>query len=89
MHDLIVLLLRYARGAWRYRWWMLGVAWTVSLVGWTIVARLPDQFQASARVYVDTSSVLQPYLRGLAMNTDNTAQKISLMTRTLLSRPNL
>jgi len=81
--------MRYARGTWRYRWWMLGVAWAVCLVGWTIVARMPDQYQASARVYVDTSSVLAPYLKGLALNTSNTNRKIFLMTRTLLSRPNL
>lgn len=89
MHEVVVQLMRYARGTWRYRWWMLGVAWAVCLVGWTIVARLPDQFSASARVYVDTSSVLRPYLSGLALNTDDTERKIFLMTRTLLSRPNL
>lgn len=89
MHEVVVQLMRYARGTWRYRWWMLGVAWAVCLVGWTIVARMPDQYQASARVSVDTSSVLAPYLKGLALNTSNTDRKIFLMTRTLLSRPNL
>lgn len=89
MHEIVVLLLRYARGTWRFRWWMLGIAWAVSLVGWSIVARMPDQFEASARVYVDTSSVLRPLLQGLAINTSDTDQKIFLMTRTLLSRPNL
>ena len=89
MHDVVVLLLRYARGTWRFRWWMLGVAWAISVVGWSIVAKMPDQYEASARVYVDTSSVLQPLLRGIAINTGDTQQKIFLMTRTLLSRPNL
>jgi len=89
MHEVIVLLMRYVRGTWRYRWWLLGLAWAICLVGWTIVARLPDQYQASARVFVDTSSVLRPYLAGLAINTGNTERKIFLMTKTLLSRPNL
>jgi len=89
MHELVVQLMRYARGTWRYRWWMLSVTWVICLVGWVIVARLPDQYQASARVYVDTSSVLRPYLDGLALQTSNTNRKIFLMTRTLLSRPNL
>lgn len=89
MHDVVVLLLRYARGTWRFRWWMLGIAWAFSVVGWSIVAKLPDQFEASARVYVDTTSVLQPLLKGIAINTGDTQQKIFLMTRTLLSRPNL
>ncbi|MFM1891764.1 MAG: hypothetical protein RLZ44_841, partial [Pseudomonadota bacterium] len=89
MHEVLVLLLRHARGVWRYRWWMLGIAWVVCLVGWTVVARMPDQYQATARVYVDTSSVLQPFLQGLAIRTTDTDRKISLMTRTLLSQPNL
>lgn len=89
MHDLVVLFLRYARGTWRFRWWMLGIAWSISVVGWSVVAKMPDRFSASARVYVDTTSVLQPLLRGIAINTGDTQQKIFLMTRTLLSRPNL
>jgi polysaccharide chain length determinant protein (PEP-CTERM system associated) len=89
MRDVVMLLLRYARGTWRFRWWMLGIAWIVCVVGWSIVAKLPDKYEASARVYVDTSSVLRPLLRGLAINTGDTQQKIFLMTRTLLSRPNL
>ena len=89
MHDIVVLLLRYARGTWRFRWWMLGMAWLVSLVGWSIVSKLPDVYKASARVYVDTSSVLRPLLKGIAINTGDTNQKIFLMTRTLLSQPNL
>ena len=89
MYDVVQLLLRYVRGIWQYRWWMLGVAWTIALIGWILVARMPDQFQASARVYVDTSSVLQPYLQGLAIRQSDTQRKIFLMTRTLLSRPNL
>jgi polysaccharide chain length determinant protein (PEP-CTERM system associated) len=68
---------------------MLGIAWVISVVGWSIVAKLPDKFEASARVYVDTSSVLRPLLQGIAINTGDSGQKIFLMTRTLLSRPNL
>jgi len=89
MHDVMVQLMRYARGVWQYRWWMLGIAWVVCLVGWIIVARLPDQYAASARVYVDTQSVLRPFLRGLAIETADTQRNVLLMTRTLLSQPNL
>ena len=89
MHEIVTLILRYVRGTWRFRWWMLGIAWSVSIIGWSIVAKLPDQYMASARVYVDTTSVLRPLLQGIAINTGDTNQKIFLMTRTLLSRPNL
>jgi polysaccharide chain length determinant protein (PEP-CTERM system associated) len=89
MHELVVQLLRYARETWRFRWWMLGIAWAVCVIGWAVVARLPDQYDASARVYVDTQSVLAPMLKGLALQTDNAARRVLLMTRTLLSQPNL
>ena len=88
MHDLIVLLLSYARGIWRYRWWILGTAWFVSVIGWTVVMKLPDQYEASARVYVDTESLLKPLLRGMAVE-GNERQRLLLMTKTLLSRPNM
>jgi polysaccharide chain length determinant protein (PEP-CTERM system associated) len=89
MHELVVQLLRYARETWRFRWWMLGIAWAVCLIGWAVVARLPDQYEASARVFVDTQSVLAPMLRGLAIQTDTAERRVLLMTRTLLSQPNM
>lgn len=89
MHDIVVLIMRYARETWRFRWWMLGISWTICVIGWSVVAKLPDQYEASARVYVDTSSVLRPLLRGIAINTGDSQRTIFLMTRTLLSRPNI
>jgi polysaccharide chain length determinant protein (PEP-CTERM system associated) len=89
MHELVAQLLRYARETWRFRWWMLGISWAVCVIGWAVVARLPDQFEASARVYVDTDSVLAPLLRGLALQTDSAERRVLLMTRTLLSQPNM
>ena len=89
MHEVLELLLRYARETWRFRWWLLGIAWVVCLVGWAVVARLPDKYEASARVYVDTQSVLAPLLSGLAIQTGSPERKILLMTRTFLSQPNM
>ncbi len=88
LHDLLVNLLSYIRGIWRFRWWILGIAWAVSVAGWIVVAQLPDQYKASARVYVDTQSLLKPLLRGLAAS-GNERQRLLLVTKTLLSRPNL
>ena len=88
MHEFYELLVTYARGIWRHRWYMILLAWVVSIVGWGIIYQLPDQYEAEARVNVNTQSMLQPLLRGLTVNT-NTQQRIQLVTRTLLSRPNL
>ncbi|MCP5195985.1 MAG: chain length-determining protein [Gammaproteobacteria bacterium] len=88
MNEIIGQLLDYLRGIWRNRWYALGCAWIICLIGWVVIYRMPDQYQASARVFVDTQSVLRPLLQGLAVSVNPEAQ-IGLMTRTLLSRPNL
>ncbi len=88
MHDLIRQLVVYVRGVLRYRWWLLSIAWVVCIIGWLVVANLPDQYQASAKVFVDANSLLKPLLRGLAVQT-NEQHRIRLMSKTLLSRPNL
>jgi len=88
MYEIIEQLLDYLRGIWRHRWYVLGCAWLVCLIGWAVVYQLPDQYKASARIFVDTQSVLRPLMRGLAIDADPGAQ-IGLVSRTLLSRPNL
>nr|MDQ2695567.1 Wzz/FepE/Etk N-terminal domain-containing protein [Pseudomonadota bacterium] len=88
MHDIIDQFFSYLRGVWRHRWYALLVAWLVCLGGWALVYKLPDQYQASAQVYVDTQTMLRPLLKGLAVDINPDSQ-IVLMTQTLLSRPNL
>jgi len=88
MQELVELVLSYAQSIWRYRWIALITAWLVAVAGWVGVANLPDKYEANARIFVDTNSVLKPLLRGLAIQPDF-AQRISMMTRMLLTRPNL
>lgn len=88
MRELYEQILTYIKGIWRYRWFMMLAAWLLSIVGWGVVYQLPDQYEAEARVHVDTQSMLEPLLRGLTIGT-NSSQQVQLVTRTLLSRPNL
>ena len=88
MHEILAQISGYARGMWRYRWLAVALAWAVAISGWIYVARMPDEYTASARVFVDTSSVLRPLLQGLTVQPD-LVQRVSLMSRMLLSRPNL
>ena len=67
MRELYEQLLIYVKGIWRYRWFMMLVAWLVSIVGWGVVYQLPDMYKAQARVNVDTQSMLGPMLRGLTI----------------------
>ena len=88
MDELIKQLLSFARGMWRFRWPGVLVAWLVALVGVAAVFRIPDQYEASARIYVDTQSILKPLMAGLTVQ-PNISQQINMLSRTLLSRPNL
>lgn len=88
MDQVIQQLLGYAKATWQRRWWGIGIAWLVCIVGWTWVMFLPDRYEASARVYVDTQTLLKPLLSGLTAE-PNVEQQIKLMTRQLVSRPTL
>ena len=88
MEELLTQLKSLIRGGWKYRWYALAIAWVFSLVGFVVVYKLPDNFQASARVFVDTQSMLKPLLAGMT-NVPNVEQQVSIMSRTLLSKPNV
>ncbi|MBK5940393.1 chain length-determining protein [Halochromatium roseum] len=88
MHDLLAEIFQYLRGVLRYRWVALGLAWVIAIAGWVYVSAIPNEYRASARLFVDTQSVLRPLLRGLTIQPDF-AERVSLMSKMLLSRPNL
>ena len=88
MNDLYRQLLFYVTFCWRRRWLALATAWLVCVLGWAIVTFLPDQYVASGKIYIETQSVLQPLLRGLAIESDIGAQ-VAVMQQTLLTRANL
>jgi len=88
MNELLQQALAYLRGMWHRRWIGLAAAWLAAIVGVAVVYRTPERYEASARVYVDTESLLRPMLAGLVIQ-PNMDQQVALMSRTLLSRPNV
>lgn len=88
IHVLVVLAQQYLKAAWRRRWLGVAVAWLVCAVGWVGVYLIPNQFESSARLYVDGDLVLTPLLHGLTIDTGPVSQ-LDMLQRTLLSRPNL
>ena len=88
MPDILEQLQIFLRGLQRHRWVVLGLAWPICVFGWVFVFNLPDEYESSARVQVDAQSMLRPALQGIAFDVDAGA-RISLVTRTLLSRPNV
>ena len=88
MDSLRILVQQYLRAAWRRRWMGVIVAWLVCGVGWVGVYLIPNQFESSARLFVDADAILTPLLRGLAAETAPTTE-LEILQRTLLSRPNM
>ena len=88
MQEVITQVQAAARGMWKYRWLGVLVAWVVALIGTIVVFRIPDQYEATARIHVDTMSILKPLMAGLAVQPD-VDQQIAMLSRTLISRPNV
>lgn len=77
------------RMAWLYRWLALTASTVLCLGGWAYVLTLPDQFQVSAKLFIDTQSILKPLLSGMVIGETGYGDTVSLMRRTLLTRPTL
>lgn len=88
MYEITQEVISHLRSMWRFRWHAMFLAWIVAIVGWIGVYAMPDKYTVNSRVHVDTESVLRPLLRGLAIE-PNINQRLSILTRTLLSRPNM
>ena len=91
MQDLqqtLIQLLDLVKGIWIKKRYVIIASWLICPIGFFIVATLPDQYNSDAKVYVDTRSVLQPLLRGLAIQS-NPDEEVRMMARTLLSRTNV
>ncbi len=74
--------------AWQYRWIGVSVAWVLAVVSVILVSFLNDTYQATARIHVDTQTVLKPLMKELAAQPD-IDQQVRMLARTLISRPTI
>lgn len=88
MQAVIEELLDHVRGAWRFRWIALAVSWSLCLLAWLVILLIPDTYQASARVFVDTKTALSQVTRGISVETDFDTQ-IQRVRQALLGGPQL
>ena len=88
MEELLAQVSSVARGMWKFRWTGLVVAWVVGALGAVVAIKLPDRYEAMARIFVDTQSILKPLMSGLAVQ-PNVDQQVTMLSRTLISRPNI
>ena len=88
MDEILRQVKAVMRSMWRHRHLAMIVTWIAGAIGAGFVMSVPDKYEASARIYVDTQSILQPLMAGLAVQ-PNVEQQVMMLSRTLLSRPNL
>ncbi|HVO22997.1 MAG TPA: XrtA system polysaccharide chain length determinant [Candidatus Margulisiibacteriota bacterium] len=81
-------LLEQLRGLWRFRWTGMATAWAVLVLGLIVITVLPDRYEASATVFVDTQTALSAATRNLAVD-ENTDAQIQLVREALLGGPQL
>ena len=88
MEEILRQALTILRATWKHRRLGMFVAWVIGAIAAGVILRIPNQFEASARIYVDTQSILRPLMSGLAVQ-PNIEQQIMMLSRTLISRPNI
>jgi polysaccharide chain length determinant protein, PEP-CTERM locus subfamily len=70
---------------WHRRWIAIATAWGVCLLGWLVIAMIPNSYESKARVYVDVEDVLSKQL-GIA---GDGKEEIMRVRQTLSSAKNL
>ncbi|NOQ63316.1 MAG: hypothetical protein GQ582_02240 [Methyloprofundus sp.] len=88
MQDQLSELLFYVKGTLKYKWLILATTWLIACASWIFVTSLPDEFQSKAIVNVDSTTMLRPLLRGLAIQS-NTRGLVHVMRQLMFTRPKL
>lgn len=70
---------------WHRRWLALGVAWAICMVGWLLVAMIPNNYESRARIFVQLDDVLAD-VTGVP---SDTKRDIDRVRQTLTSAVNL
>lgn len=88
MQEILIQKLALLRGVWERRWIGVAAAWALFALGAGFVATVPERYEASAKVFVNTQSVLRPLIEGLAVQ-PNIDQQLAMLSKTLISRPTI
>lgn len=71
---------------WQRRWLALAVAWGVAVLGWLVIALIPNSYESRARVYIQQDSVLTTQI---GVTEREQRANIERMRQTLASTGNL
>ncbi len=88
VHTAVQDFLDKFRGAWRFRWEALAVAWIAAILFWGGIFFIPDTFEATARVFVDAGTTLRQATQGIGLG-ENIDTQIQRVRQALLGGPQL
>ena len=86
MTDLLEELRAALWTVWNRRWLALGVAWGVCVLGWLVVALIPNSYQSQARIFVQLDDMLADQIGITAATRDKDIERVR---QTLTSSVNL
>lgn len=90
MFESYLTAMRFLRQIWLHRRLAAIVTLVTAIAGSVAVTQMTEIYRADTRLYVDSASMLNQLLAGVALDTSDMEQEfLRLARRSLLSRPNL
>lgn len=87
--ELVLSLRRTGRTLWRRRRLALATAWGVALVAALALPYVPQRYEASARLVVDTQSALRPLISGMSVQSAESERQARVLAREAVASPQL
>jgi len=89
MNEILEEFYRYLRLVRAHRWVIPICAAAACIIGWSVIALLSNKYRVRATVQVERSSMLQPLLKGITVETDIATEMAGLMRQMMLVPKNL
>jgi polysaccharide chain length determinant protein (PEP-CTERM system associated) len=70
MQEQLYEILFYLKGALKYKWVAIIIAWVICLSGWIYISAMPNKYTSQAKVHVETRTMLRPLLSGMTIESD-------------------
>ena len=86
MNQLLEELRAGAWAIWNRRWLALAIAWGTCLLGWLVVALIPNSYESETRIFVQLDDVLAEQI---GIGAGSRARDIDRIRQTLVSSVNL
>ena len=86
--DLPRPITRYIVGLWTRRWLIIGLGWLLALAGWAALSLIPDRYESTAQIYLNTDTTLNTVIEEEGARADF-EKRVRVMRQQLLSRENL